>query len=822
MRFSTSGAPILLAVFSAWTAVGEGRAEPLPSASTGIEIVVVTAERREENANRVGMAIKPLTADSLINSRVTNSQDLSLVVPGLTVAKGAGVPIYTLRGIGFNSTNLSSTGTVGTYVDEVDYPFPFMTRGPLFDVSRVEVLKGPQGTLYGQNTTGGLIDLITNKPDDALAGGFTAEFGNYGTYNFEGYANLPISDQLQTRIAFRSENSGAGWQKSFTRPEDKLGKVDRLGVRGEVAWSPSSDFDALLTVNYWRDRSDTEAGQFVALLPTAPAPFIVAGLPAFIAAFHPTSDTTAEWEPATQVRADGLLSTGLHGPLAYDDDFYGLALHANYHFNQSLTLVSITGYNYLTRDDINDSGGTPFEESGTTENSGYARTFSQELRLDGENGPVRWLAGGYFETDDTYDQIDTLSGQGSVDFELRFFASLIQGIPFFNPNGYSLAQIADGLRDFRFTGLQHSSTLSGFGSATWDISDEFSLTGGIRYSQDRLKYIGGAKDRGDGDMLPIWNTIVRALILGFPGPLVNPDPGLVAPGQYVTLNSTTHRFSLVPIPEKLNQNPLTWHTNLNYKPSDDTLFYLTISQGVKSGAVPVIAANVDTQLLPAKQETLLAYEVGVKKTFFNDFQANVSAFYYDYTDKQLVSDILDPIFTALPRLVNVPKSRVYGVDADLAWRASEDLTLGLSGTYVDSRITKFTGFNVSGAPVDYRGSSFSFAPKFQGSASVLYQHPISDDLGFRLTANGSYQSDTFSIIVKRGDPTAAPYHLKSYGLLNGTIGVYTLDGKWDASIWGENLTDTYYWTNVIATIDNASRLPGLPRTFGLRVSAHFQ
>src|SRR5579864_5525537 len=104
MRFNTSGAPILFAVLSAWTAVGEGRAEPLPSASTGIEIVVVTAERREENANRVGMAIKPLTADSLINSRVTNAQDLSVVVPGLTVAKGAGVPIYTLRGIGFNST----------------------------------------------------------------------------------------------------------------------------------------------------------------------------------------------------------------------------------------------------------------------------------------------------------------------------------------------------------------------------------------------------------------------------------------------------------------------------------------------------------------------------------------------------------------------------------------------------------------------------------------------------------------------------------------------------------------------------------------------
>ncbi len=154
-----------------------------------------------------------------------NVADLGTVVPSFNVSQGyEGIPIFTLRGIGFNTINLSATSTVGTYVDEVAYAYPFMMSGPLFDMQRVEVLKGPQGTLYGRNTTAGLVDFITNKPTDTFAASLTAEIGNNGTHNFEGFINGALSDAVDARLAFRTEDSDDGWQVSNTRPNDKLGR----------------------------------------------------------------------------------------------------------------------------------------------------------------------------------------------------------------------------------------------------------------------------------------------------------------------------------------------------------------------------------------------------------------------------------------------------------------------------------------------------------------------------------------------------------------------------------------------------------------------
>jgi iron complex outermembrane receptor protein len=824
-RYTFGGASLaaLITALAASPAGAQAAGEPHTSqASAEVQELIVTAQRREESANRIGMAITALSGVVLQQARIQSSEDLSGVVPGLTVARGAGVPIYTLRGVGFNSTNLSSTGTVGTYVDEVVYPYPFMTRGPLFDISRVEVLKGPQGTLYGQNTTGGLIDVITNKPSDKFGAGAKAEFGDYKTRNFEGFLNLPISDSLGARLAFRSEDSDEGWQRSFTRPGETLGEVHRLGARASVAWRPTDKLDVLATANYWRDRSDTQAGQFVSLLPTSPAAFLPPGVTAFAANFRGSDNKAADWEPASQRNANTAFSTGMPGPLAYNDEFTGLALHATYALTDHLSIVSLTGYSDLKRDDANDYGGTPYEESGQTRSTGYARVFSHETRLDGQNGPVRWLAGVYYERDRTYDQIDGFAGQAAVVSRLRALGGALQASPVFNPMHYTLAQIQESFRDYSFTGRQRTTSWSGFGSATWDISDQLSLTTGVRYTQNRLTFEGGNKDQGDGNSVIMWNTVIRALIMGFPGPVTRPDPGLTKPGEWNTFNSTTQRFSIVPIQESLAQDPVTWRVNLDYKPSDVTLLYGSVSRGIKSGAVPVIAASSDIQLLPARQEVLIAYQVGVKTALLDRrVQADLNGFYYDYTDKQLVSYILDPIFTALQRLVNVPKSRVYGLDGAVTWRPDEHLTVRLSGTYVNSKITNFIGFTSVGTTVDFKDADFSFAPKYQGAAQVAYQVPISGSMGARLTANGSYQSESNATLIAKSDPNGGAYRINAYGLLNGAVGVYSLDGRWEAELWAQNLTDTHYWTNIYKTIDNTARLTGRPRTFGVRISSQF-
>ncbi len=198
---------------------------------------MVTAQRRAESINDVGLAIQAFDASSLEALRVDSVADLTSVVPSFTVSQSyQGVPTYTMRGIGFNTINLSATSTVGTYVDEVAYAYPIMNTGPLMDLQRVEVLKGPQGTLYGRNTTAGLINFVTARPTDTFAAAATADVGNYQTYNVGGYISGPLSERVQARIAVRSENSGEGWQRSASRGE-RLGEISKQGVRGFVGHS---------------------------------------------------------------------------------------------------------------------------------------------------------------------------------------------------------------------------------------------------------------------------------------------------------------------------------------------------------------------------------------------------------------------------------------------------------------------------------------------------------------------------------------------------------------------------------------------------------
>ena len=265
MMASTS-ALALLHLLAGATAVQAQQAAPAAPATAAAETsnldeIVVTAQRRSESINDIGMAVQAFSGNLLSTLRVNSVSDLSTVVPSFTVAQSyQGVPTYTLRGIGFNTVNLSATSSVGTCTDEVAYAYPIMNTGPMFDLERVEVLKGPQGTLYGRNTTAGLINFITAKPKDSFEAGVTAELGNYKTYNFQGYVSGPLADGIQARVAFRSENSDEGWQRSNSRDE-RLGKVDRLGIRGSLALQPTETTDINVSVNWWQNKSDTVAGQ---------------------------------------------------------------------------------------------------------------------------------------------------------------------------------------------------------------------------------------------------------------------------------------------------------------------------------------------------------------------------------------------------------------------------------------------------------------------------------------------------------------------------------------------------------------------------------
>jgi outer membrane receptor protein involved in Fe transport len=799
----------LLAAAPAWAqSKAQGQTQGQKTDPFTIETLVVTAQRREESANSVGMPIQAFSGETLQQLRVTDPKDLSAIAPSFTVSQSyQGVPTYTLRGIGFNTINLSATSTVGTYVDEVAYAYPFMNTGPMFDLERVEVLKGPQGTLYGRNTTAGLIDFVTNKPSETFEGSATAEVGNYQTHNFEGYVGGPIGKGLQGRVAFRSEDSDEGWQISNTRGE-RQGENHRLGWRGALAFQPSDTVEIDLSYSGWTNTSDTVAAQGIGFTPaTAASPFNAPGLVAYVNAHPPTKASQADWASPTARGADIGTGLGIGGPAREDDRMDAGKLKVVWDLTDSVRLVSLTSYNKLTRDAVFDWSGAPYEVL-VQKAHGEIESSAEELHFEGKTSKGAWLVGGYIAHDEILDSNRTLLGQNANVGLVRFYGSTLLATPF-NSGGYTALQMSQAFRTYQDIGDIETDTWSLFANVDHQLTSDLKLTLGVRYSQDKQDYAGCSRDF-NGNMLPNVNVVNRALFFA--------AYGLVAPisqGQCNTFDPVKKSFGLVT--STLDEDNLAWRVALDWAASEDVLLFGSISRGAKAGVTPINAANISTQNAPANQELLTAYEVGMKAGLLDHrLQANISAFYYDYTDKQLSVYFADPIYTALARLANVPDSMAYGLDGDITWRPLRDLTLIASATWLHTEVQGYTGINAAGQSQSFDGRPFLYSPKFQGGLTALFDHDLECGLKLQAALNGRWQGKSSADL--EGNPLFA---IDGYGLLNASVGVSDPAKGWELSLWGRNLTDEYYWSAVSSNANVVVRFPGKPTTYGASLTVKF-
>jgi outer membrane receptor protein involved in Fe transport len=389
------------------------------SGDTELEQVVVTAQRREQSAQDVGIALSVISGEQLAARGVTNVNQLQYQTPSLEVvpAFGGGQPQFRLRGVGFDDYATNNTPTVGVYVDEVAYPVPAATQGVLYDIDRVEVLRGPQGTLYGRNTTGGAINFITRRPTDQLSAGVTAEYGRFDSLKAEGFISGPIGQTLKGRLSAVTEQGGA-WQRNRVTGE-KLGDADRSAVRGQLDWTPSDTVDVLLNAHYGRDKSD---GQGLYLLNTP----------------GQTGDSrynATGWGPSAAFAARAGVSAGQKP--SRDNESGGASITANIDLGFA-KLTSISSYETLTRRELNDWDAKPTSESDTFWGSDVD-IYSQEVRLASKDpGPFNWVAGAYYShqtldesfltdftqslgfiTDTSYRQkVESLSGFGQVEYSL--------------------------------------------------------------------------------------------------------------------------------------------------------------------------------------------------------------------------------------------------------------------------------------------------------------------------------------------------------------------------------------------------------------------
>ncbi|PLW81200.1 hypothetical protein CWI75_16310 [Kineobactrum sediminis] len=759
-----------------------------------LEEVIVTAQKRSENINEVAMSVTALGEEYINRLDLDSMDDLQKVVPGFHATVSTyGTPIYTIRGVGFQDTSLAASPTVSVYVDEMPVPYSILSGYANLDISRTEILKGPQGILFGNNATGGAINYIANKPSDEFGAEVELGYARFGTVDFDGHVNIPVSDSLSFRLAGKIIKSD-GWQKSTTT-DNELGDRDFSLARFSAAWDPTEKVRVLGTVTYGQDKSDTPAPQFFqAVVQNAQTPLD----PGFLNFPKAGSENReADWSSCINNSPtedpEGCVS------LAADNDYMHSNIRLEVDLSPTILLTSLTSYQKFDRFQPVESDGTTFRNYESVQ-MGEIDTYYQEIRISGlqENG-ANWVAGANFQLDDT---VDTFLQSYSDSSSSQIF-------------GLKLGPTRP-LSD------QDVETWAVFGNMEYPVGD-FTFHAGARYTDQKRDFIGCGQDGGDGSWSTISQGIQNLLITG--DPFVNssfPDttqgPGVDAgPGGCGTTNEPPD-FAPGYVYDSLDEDNFSWRLGSKWQATDGTMFYGNVSKGYKAGSFPTAATARSLQLIPAVQESLLAYELGVKSSLFSSrVQLNGAVFFYDYEDKQIRGSVLDPVFGPLGALVNVPESEVKGFEMFATALVTEGLTLRAGVSYSDSEIKgDFTNFNYLGQQQNFTGESFPHAPEWQGSVDASYEHTFSSGMIGYVGALISYQDDTYA-----GFGELPELEVDSYALLDMRAGIDA--GNWGIRAWGKNLTDEYYWRQVTREFGDALvRFAGYPRSYGVTVSYRWQ
>jgi len=741
--------------------------------------IIVTAQKFSASPSDVGMSITAASGDQLRDRGVTSVEDLIRLVPGFTVQRGNySSTSFTLRGVGFFNSDLATTPAVTVYMDEAPLPFAAMTRLVAFDLDRVEVLKGPQGTVFGQNATGGAVNYVVAKPTDDRRAGVDLGYERFDRREIGGFISGPMGEHFRGRVAVQSREGGP-WQRSVTRPGDELGRVDELQGRASLEWRPVDAFVSSLALTATRDRSESAAAQFVAARPRIPA-LNPPGLLAF-----PVSDNSrdADWTPK-QYGSDEPF------PYASDTTLHHASWRNELKVSDSVTAVALTSYADLNVTYGQDSDGTPYIVGNTIDRNGKVEHIFQELRLVARQGWGHWLIGVNYSRDETRDE------------PLRFFADYdaVQRFQAIDP----LALGDSGLVSTRL----HARTAAAFGGIEHRLGEHVRIEVGVRYNSDRRTFHNCNIVVTDS-FARYWNIYRRG---------AEPRTEI---GDCLVMDPANGNRPLDDVRTDLDQDSLSWRVGANWKPLEDVLLYANVSRGFKAGAVPALLGSTTLQFKSVPQESLLAYETGVKSSFAQHrVQLNASVFYYDYRHKQLRGTLLDPIVGPAEALVSIPRSHVAGAEMQLTVQLPGGLLFDTAVAYVDSQVDEFVGYDAFAVFGDQSNTPFPFAPRWQSNTNIEYRFPLGSlqwgGLEGFAGASLTYNSEAYS-----GVGAVERLRIDDLMLVDLRAGIEVDAGRYRAWVWGKNVTDELYWTNVFPSANVISRFVGQPATFGVSLAARF-
>lgn len=764
----------------------------------GIEEVVITARKREERIQNVPLAVTAVSGDMLERANVTDVNALSTQVPSLLIVPGSSgsksIPTFAIRGQSQQELTILADPSVPVYFNDVVIERQQGVNQALFDIESVEVLKGPQGTLFGRNSTGGAINIRAKKPTRDFEGYVGGTVGNLGRFNTNGMINMPLSDWAQLRVAGQTTSSD-GYIKDVEL-DSMVNNEKTDSMRVSLAMQPSEKLDTLFT--YSRFIED-DGGTGAVITKLNPASLANATRP------DGTANGTAAFLGYTgqysgeQILADQQ-ARGIYKVASGVDQFtkistWDLANTTNYDINDALSLKNIVGRRSVGGENYDDTDGMPIPFFQINRLYDFNQ-FSEELQLQGKTDTLNWIVGGYYfresgGTDDysiTVKPVNTAPGN-----------QVPQPVPDRFP-GWSLTSPH---------GRNISKSVFAQGTQKLDpLLEGLALTVGARYTWD---------DRES----QIRNRSGNAT-----------DPDGVATCRYTedADNDPSTAQTTVPIDQcnkkfsKSFSEP-TYNISLDYQVTRDNLLYLAHRRGYRTGGFGARASTVEGLSKTYDAEIVTDFEFGSKNDFrIGDMalRTNIAVFHADYKDIQrlLTDPNLVPI-TTIP--VNAGKAQIDGGEVEFTLLPFDGLELSGFWSYTDAKYKEFDSPNSDGTVTDISDQPFARAPKNVYSFTARYKLPLPSNIG-DVTAQANYfHTDHYS----PSDAYAPEQEVQGYGLVNARADWKGLFGSsFDAGIFVDNLLDKEYLTPfsdlyTVSSIGVIARVPGEPRTYGLELRYRF-
>lgn len=736
--------------------------------ATRVEEVVVTAQKFEQRLQDTPVAITAFTAKSLEQHLTTSITDLQLQTPSLqfrTSTTDNMTPLVSLRGQAQTRGDLGKQPSVGLYQDGV-YALTtagITAAGGMLDVERVEVLAGPQGTLYGRNTPGGAINIISKLPTSEFGGQFQGIVGNEDLYNINGVLNIPMAEGVGLRLVGQFQRDG-GYGEDIAH-HSSTGDVDVESLRGTFRAQPNDRVDVVLRADFTHARSGGNIAKVAALKPGSLAVLATAaklGLPFTADGLSQAYNALLATNPA------GKYDSNLSLNQMTDVKQWGVSATVGYVLDDTWSIKSISAYRGLKKVADEDD---PFPVEILECAQKYALTqgncvnvradqYTQELQLVGNlfDNRLKSLSGAFFYYGHALDNLE------------------YGVIPALNPTTPSLdhATITD-----RSWAIFHQSTLA--------VTDRLNFTGGVRYTSERVSMLANNYNAGPAGscQVPVADRIGGQCL-----------------GEY------GRKFT-----------NWSWTFGADLKATDAVLLYAKASRGFKAGGVNTLGSSLPGSFTPFDPEVATQYEAGIKSEWLDGrVRANLAAYYTDYQDIQRNVTVFVPPSNTASVTLNAASGVIEGVEAQLTVIPVEGLQLSGTASYIDAYYKKYVDNGV-----DKSGNVFPAVPKWQLSASAVYTVPVGvGDLQFGV--DWYWQSKVVFDPDNHSAFSGATGLQDAYSLFNGRIALDFAGQDLQIAVWGKNLTNEYYLAgalDVTAALGYGANYYAPPRTFGLMVTKKF-